>query len=326
MIKLIIDMMGGDKGSSATKEGVRKFHSLHQDVDLVLVGKSEELKDMEGYTIIPATGVIKMESGVLEVLRQKDSSMVKAISSVMPLKADGIISCGSTGAFLSAATLVLKKIPGVLRPALTTSFPHLSNGNYVTILDVGASNQNSPEELAQFALMGSLYSKFVNHIDNPKVGLLSNGSEEGKGCPEGKAAYDLLKNDKKINFVGNIEGSNIIFGPSDVLVCDGYSGNVCLKTTEGTAKAMGALLKKAFMRNLASKIGYLLAKKGVASMKETMDPKKAGGALLVGVNAVAVKAHGNSDGEAFYNGIELVYALAKNHIVDEIKKGLTSNE
>lgn len=324
-MELVIDMMGGDNGTPATKEAVRRFHLEHPECSLTLVGDSKELSDMgEGYTIIPSTQVVKMESGVMEVLRLKDSSMVKAINAVNANKADGVVSCGSTGAFLAASTLILKKIPGVERPALVTQFPHLSTGGFVTILDVGASNVNSPLELAQFAYMGHLYSKIVNNIASPKVALLSNGAEEGKGCPEAKEAYDIIKNDKRINFIGNREASSIIFGDADVIVSDGYSGNVCIKATEGAAKAMGELMKKAFKRNLASKIGYLMSKKGFVELKSTMNPKTVGGALLEGVNAVAVKGHGNSDAEAFYHAIDLAYRLAKNHIVDEIKKGFAN--
>jgi len=324
-MELIIDMMGGDNGTQATKQAVIRFQKTHPDCTLTLLGDAKELADLgDSFTIIPTTQVVKMESGVMEVLRLRDSSLVRGMNEVINRKADGIVSCGSTGAFLASATLILKKIPGVYRPALCTQFPHLSNGGFVSVLDVGASNENTKEELAQFAFMGSLYSKFVNNISSPKVALLSNGAEKGKGCPEGKDAYPLIEADKRINFIGNIEASNIFYGPADVVVADGYSGNVLIKATEGAAKAMGNLTKQAFKRNFFSKIGYLLSKKGFASLKDTMNPKTVGGALLEGVNAVAVKGHGNSDAEAFYHAIDLAYRLAKNHIVDEIKKGFAN--
>jgi glycerol-3-phosphate acyltransferase PlsX len=233
-----------------------------------------------------------------------------------------VVSAGSTGAFLSASTLMLKKIPGVIRPALVVSFPNLGKGGFCSILDVGASNANTPEEMAQFAVMGSLYESIVNGVSNPSVKLLSNGSEEGKGSPEGKAAYELLKGSKKVNFQGNIEGNKILTGEADVIVTDGYSGNVLLKSTEGAAKAMGGLLKQAFKRNFASKIGYLLTKKGLGPMKNSLDPKKTGGSLLLGVNGVVVKAHGNSDSEAFMHAIEVAYRLATAQIVSKIAEGL----
>jgi phosphate acyltransferase len=322
MVKLVIDMMGSDLGSSMSKKAVSDFHASHPDCTLILVGKKEELADMASYQIIDAQDVVAMETGALEVLRKKDSSMVKAVQAVLDLKADGVVSAGSTGAFLSASTLMLKKIPGVIRPALVVSFPNLGKGGFCSILDVGASNANTPEEMAQFAVMGSLYESIVNGVSNPSVKLLSNGSEEGKGSPEGKAAYELLKGSKKVNFQGNIEGNKILSGEADVIVTDGYSGNVLLKSTEGAAKAMGGLLKQAFKRNFASKIGYLLTKKGLGPMKNSLDPKKTGGSLLLGVNGVVVKAHGNSDAEAFMHAIEVAYRLSTAQIVSKIAEGL----
>jgi glycerol-3-phosphate acyltransferase PlsX len=322
MAKLVIDMMGSDLGSAMSVEAVKAFHKDHPETELVLVGKKEELSGLQGFQIIDAPDVVKMATGALEILHQKDTSMVKAIESVKELHADGVVSAGSTGAFLSASTLLLKKIEGVERPALVTSFPNFKKGGFVTILDVGASNSNTAEELREFALMGTLYAKIINSIENPEVKLLSNGSEEGKGSPLGKEAYPVLANEKKIHFGGNIEGNAVLAGEADVVVCDGYSGNVLLKTTEGTAKAMSGLLKKAFMRNLGSKIGYLLTKKGLKEMKNALDPKKTGGALLLGINGVVVKAHGNSNSEAFYNAILLASRLSEGKIVDQIREGL----
>lgn len=326
MSKLVIDMMGGDLGSGVTSAAVESFHKTHPECALVLVGKKEELPVSQDYQIVDARDTVAMETGALEVLRKKESSMVKAIQAVLDLQADGVVSCGSTGAFLSASSLMLKKIPGVDRPALVTAFPNFQKGGFTTVLDVGASNANTPEELVQFALMGSLYSSLVDGVEKPKVFLLSNGSEPGKGSPEGKAAFDLLKNDSRIVFGGNIESSQVLAGEADVIVTDGYSGNVLLKSTEGAAKAIGKLMKKAFKRNLWSKLGYLMAKKGLNEMKDALNPKKTGGALLIGVNGVVVKAHGNSDAEAFYSAMELAYNLAKNGIVGQIKEGILRHE
>jgi glycerol-3-phosphate acyltransferase PlsX len=323
MAKLVIDMMGSDLGSEATKQGVVLFHKRHPDCELVLVGKKEELSDLSSlFRIIEAGDVVTMDMGALEVIRKKESSMVEAISAVGLEKADGVVSAGGTGAFLSAATLLLKKIPGVRRPALVTGFPNLTKGGFVTLLDVGASNANTPEELAQFALMGSLYSHLVFGIGYPLVKLLANGTEEGKGSPEGKEAFKLLAADKKISFGGNIEASQVLTGAADVVVTDGFTGNVLLKATEGTAKGVSAMLKKAFKRNLCSMTGYLLSKKGLQEMSDQMNPKKIGGALLIGVNGIVVKAHGNSDGEAFASAIGLADRLASAGAVKKIEEGL----
>ena len=321
-MKIVVDMMGGDNGSKATKEAVVRFHKAHPEVELILVGKEEELSDMEGYSIIPAKDVITMEAGALEVLRKKESSMVKAMNAVKEKEADAVVSCGGTGAFLSSATLILKKIPGVIRPALAVAMPSLNKNHATTIfLDAGSSNVNTPEEMAQFGFMGSLYAKCGASISSPKVAVLSNGAEEGKGSPEGKEAYKLLKEDKRIDFIGNEEACDVINGEASVIVTDGFSGNVCIKAIEGTAKAMGGLLKAGFKRNLFTKIGYLLSKKGVDTVKSTMDTKKVGGAMLLGINAIAVKGHGNSDATAFYYSLELAYRLASNQIVNKIKEG-----
>ena len=321
-MKIVLDMMGSDHGSQATKEGARLFHKRHPEIDLVLVGKKDELSDMDGFEIVEAEDVVEMDMGAIEVLRKKESSLVKAVTYCAKNGCDAVVSAGSTGAFLSASAIVLKKINGILRPALLTNFPNLKTGGQVTILDIGASIRNTPEELCQFALMGTLYAEAVNGCRSPKVRLLSNGIEEGKGSDEGKAAYKLLKEDHSVNFQGNVEASKVLTGDSDVVVTSGYDGNVLLKSTEGAAKGMSGLIKKAFMRNIFSKLGYLLSKKGFDGLKKTLDPRSTGGALLCGVRAVAVKAHGNSDGLGFSNAIEVAYRLANKGIVESLEKAM----
>lgn len=322
-MKIVLDMMGSDKGVKATLEGAKAFKKRHPEIDLVLVGKKEELENqIEGAEIVDAQDVVEMDMGAMEVLRKKESSMVKAVTHCATNGCDAVVSAGSTGAFLSSSVLVLKKIPGILRPALVTNFPNLKTGENVTILDIGASIRNTPEELVQFALMGSLYSQAVNGVKSPKVRLLSNGVEEGKGSDEGKAAFKLLKDSKDVDFQGNVEPNKVLMGDSDVVVTSGYDGNVFLKATEGAAKGMSGLIKKAFKRSFASKIGYLFSKKGFDEMKSTLDPRSTGGALLCGVKAVAVKAHGNSDGIGFGNAIEVAYRLANKGIVESLEKAM----
>jgi len=321
-ITLSIDMMGGDLGSAATLEGVKLFLKKHcNDAELILVGKQEELIDAP-CRVVDARDVLPMEAGPLEALRAKESSMLKAIKLVKDGEAVGVVSTGSTGAYLSGAAITLKKIPGVERPALVTPFPTVIKGKKVVILDVGASNENSSQEIYQFAIMGDLYSKVVLGVKDPKVCVLANGTEEGKGSPEGKGACELIAANKSLNFGGNIEAREVLSGQADVIVTDGFSGNVLLKSTEGTAKVMKDFIKSSFKRNIFSKIGYLLSKKGFDEMGETMDYKTTGGALLIGVNGVVVKAHGNSDGIAFFHAIEVAYNLAKANIVKQIEEGL----
>ncbi|MCQ2742627.1 MAG: phosphate acyltransferase PlsX [Bacilli bacterium] len=321
MIRIAIDLMGGDLGSAATLEGVNRFKKEHDDVELILVGKKEELPT-DGYKVIEANDVLPMTAGALDAIRKKDSSMYKAISCVANKEADAVVSCGSTGAYLSASALILKKIPGVSRPALIAPFPTKIRGKKVVILDVGASNENSGEEIAQFAMMGNIYAKSVLEVETPKVYVLSNGTEEGKGSPEGKEAAKILSESKKLNFCGNIEAREALSGEADVIATDGFSGNVLLKGDEGIAKMMSGMIKQAFKRNIFSMLGYLLAKKGFKEMTKTMDYKNTGGAMLVGVNGVVVKAHGSSDGLAFYHAIDVAYKLAKSDLVKTIEEGL----
>lgn len=325
MKKIVVDMMGSDLGLEATKPGVELFHAKHPDVELILVGKEDELKDIPYAKIVNATDVVPMTCGALEVIRRKESSMVVALNTMKAEGADGIISAGATGAFLSASTLMLKKISGVQRPALLTAFPNIEADGYTTLLDVGASNVNTAEELAQFAFMGTVYARAVYNIENPRVCLLSNGSEEGKGSPVGKEAYALLKEDKKVNFQGNIEGDKLLKGLADVVVSDGFTGNVMLKTTEGTAKGMGKLLKKGFLSKLRCKIGYLFAKPAVKMLTDKLDPSNVGGAMLMGVNGAVVKAHGNSTGKSFASAMEVLYRLIDGDTTNKIKKAFEAD-
>jgi len=322
MVKLVIDMMGGDNGYPATMEAVKSFLSKHDDCEIVAVGDEKALEPIKDIVakIIPSQSILPMECGVMQAMRQKDSSCYKAVSAVNEEKADGVLSAGSTGAFLSLATLINKKIPGVERPALISPFPTRIPGKYVVLLDVGATSDNSPEDLYQFSTMGEAYYRAVYGKELANVSLICNGTEEGKGNDLSKKAYALLK--QKPNFNGYIEARHVLDGEVDVVVFDGFTGNVFLKGVEGVAKMMGGLMKDAFTSSLRSKIGYLFAKKGFKPMLKMMDYKRVGGALLIGVNTVAVKAHGNSDAYAFESALNLTYTLAKNKVVDHIKENL----
>ncbi len=326
MVTIALDMMGSDLGPKELAKGVELFEQKYGDAcKLILVGKKEELPEGK-HEIEEAQDVLAMETGAMDALRAKTSSMHRAVSLVKEGRAQGVVSCGSTGGFLSIATVVLRKIPGVDRAAFVAPFPTKIKGKPVIILDVGASNENNAKELTQFALLGSLYAKLIYQIEQPKVFLLSNGAEEGKGSPIVKEAYGLLKEDPKINFQGNIEARETLSGDADVIVCDGFTGNILLKASEGVAKTMSGFIKKAFKRNIFSKIGYLLSRKGFKEMSETMDYKNVGGAMLLGVNGVVVKAHGSSDGVAFFHSIEVAYRLLEGKLLEKIKEGLNQDE
>lgn len=323
MYKLVVDAMGGDLGSKEVVLAVKNFLLSNNDVEITVVGKEEELTSLKGIcSIIDAGDVMPMEAGALEAMRKKETSMYKAVSLLKNENYDGVISCGSTGAFLSISTIILKMIKGVKRAALVAPFPTSIKGKKVVILDIGASNENSSDELVQFALMGRLYSQSVYGIQEPNVYLLSNGSEEGKGSPLIKETFKQLKNDNFPSFKGNIEARYALNGDADVVVCDGFTGNVFLKSSEGIAKIMGGLMKGAFKRNLLSKIGYLFVSKGISNISETMDYKTTGGAMLLGVNGVVVKAHGSSDARAFEAALNVAKKLAINKIKEKIEEGI----
>ena len=320
-MRIAVDTLGGDNGSKVIVEAIINFLTKHKDVEIVAVGNQDELKELEGKCeIIHAPDIVPMEAGPIEAMRMKNSSLYAMSQLAKQGKVDALVSAGSTGGFLSLTTLILKTIPGVHRAALVAPFPTRIKGKKVVILDIGASNENSPEELCQFALMGSLYSKYILGVENPEVCLLSNGTEEGKGSPTSKAAYKLLKD--KPYFKGNIEARNALSGECDVIVTDGFSGNIFLKSSEGMAKMMSSMIKDAFKRNLWSKLGYLHVKKGIKEMSETMDYKSTGGAMLLGVNGVVVKAHGNSDEYSFGCALEVAYKLVDNNLINKIKEGI----
>ena len=326
-MKIVVDAMGGDLGSQVIVEAILNFLKDYQDVSFTVVGKKEELTALEGICeIVDARDIVPMEAGALEVMRMKESSMFKAVNLVRNGGYDAVVSCGSTGGFLSVATLCLKNIPGVLRSALISPFPTKIKGKKVVVLDIGASNENSPEQLLQFGMMGKLYAQNVLGVEHPKTYLLSNGSEPGKGSPEGKLAYKLFEKTNFEGFSGNIEARNALNGEADVIVTDGYTGNIFLKGIEGVAKMMSGMIKAAFKQNLWTKLGYLHVRKGIKEMSETMDYKTTGGAMLLGVNGIVVKAHGSSDALSFYHALRVAYALSKNNIVEKIKEGIKGEQ
>ena len=320
MIRLAVDAMGMDKGSKVAVDAILDFLNTYKDVELTVFGKKEELELLEGKcNIVDCKEVMDMEDGALAILRKKETSMIKAIDYVKTNDLDGVVSGGSTGAFLTASTVYLKVIEGVERAALVSPFPTKTGGN-VIILDIGANSENTPDHLLGFARMGNVFAKAYNDIENPRIYLLSNGAEEKKGSDLVKEAHKLIKESNLEGFKGNIEGRYVMYGDADVVVCGGFDGNILLKTAEGTAKVMSDMLKEGFKKNIFTKIGYLFSRSGVKILKERMDYKKYGGAMLLGVNKVVVKAHGSSDAYAFYNALRVCYELAKKDMVSKLKE------
>ena len=289
MVRLAIDMMGSDLGPTGLIPGVKALLKDYDDVELHLFGDENILKESftEENVIIHGTEeIVPMEVGALKVLRMKNSSMMKAVQCTVDEDLDGVVSAGSTGGFLTLTTLIVKNVEGVLRAGLCAPFLTVKKGKYVAILDIGASNENTAEELACFAKLGKIYSSTMWNIENPSVYLLNNGAEEGKGPDYVKGAYKLLKEDSSINFQGNVEARYVMDGKRDVVVSAGFPGNIYLKASEGMASNMNMLIKNAFSENIFSKIGYLLARRGFKHMKEIMNYKKVGGAIALGAKII----------------------------------------
>ena len=323
MKTIVVDMMGSDHGSMATVEGVKLFLKRNKDAKLILVGNPDELDSLEGICeIVASKDIVPMEAGAMEVIRMKNSSMLVAINTMIERKADAIVSAGSTGGFLSATTLKLKLIDGVERAALMSPFPTAVRGKKAVVLDIGANNENNPTQIVQFAKMGSIFAKKVYGLELPKVYLLSNGSEEKKGSPELKEAHQLLKQENYPGFMGNVEAREALNGTADVIVSGGFAGNIFLKGCEGIFVLMNNLIKSAFKRNIFTKIGYLLSKKGFDDLKTSLNYKTYGGAMLLGVNGVVVKAHGSSDGFSFSYALEVALKMAQADVVNLIQTGL----
>ena len=323
MKTIVVDMMGSDQGTAATIEGVKLFLKRNDDVKLILVGNPEELAPLQAVgEIVASSEIVPMEAGAMEVIRMKKSSMLVAINTMIERNADAIVSAGSTGGFLSAATLKLKLIEGVERAALMSPFPTAIRGKKAVVLDIGANNENNPTQIVQFAKMGSIFARKIYGLELPKVYLLSNGSEEKKGSPELKEAHQLLKAEAYPGFMGNVEAREALNGVADVIVSGGFAGNIFLKGCEGIFVLMNNLIKTAFKRNIFTKIGYLLSKGGFDDLKTSLNYKTYGGAMLLGVNGVVVKAHGSSDGFSFSYALEVALKMARADVVNLIKEGL----
>ena len=334
-MKIILDAMGGDLAPEAPVMGAidaaKAFGS-----QITLVGRGEEILGVlrkngisdlpEGIEIANAEDVVDMHDDPAKVIhKRKDSSMVVGLKMLADGLGDAFVSAGSTGALLTGATLVVKRVKGIRRAAMGPAFPNKAGGKTI-ILDCGANAECTPEFLLQFALVGSLQAKASLGIENPKVGLLNIGTEDSKGTPLQKEAYALLKNaDEKglIHFVGNVEARDVPLGAVDVVVCDGFSGNVLLKSIEGTAMFMGSLMKhKIFKRNILSKIGYLLCKSGVDEVMGMLDYRTIGGTQFLGIRKPVIKAHGSSDRLAFCNAIRQAEEAASKDISAELEQGL----
>ena len=338
-MKIILDAMGGDFAPLAPVMGAVQA-AKDFDAQITLVGREAEILQVlkeQGIDALPAGIEIKHAEQVVDthedptvaVRKQKDSSMTVALKMLADGEGDAVISAGSTGALLTGATLIVKRVPGIRRAAMGPVMPNKAGGKTV-ILDCGANAECTAEFLLQFGLVGSLYAKTNLGIENPRVGLLNIGAEDTKGTPLQKEAYALLKEAGQkgiINFVGNAEARDVPLGAVDVVVCDGFAGNVLLKSIEGTAMFMGSLMKhKIFKRNILSVIGYLFCKPGVNEVMGMLDYRTIGGTQFLGIRKPVIKAHGSSDALAFRNAVKQAMDAAKGDFSAELEKGLQALE
>ncbi|EAH5546881.1 phosphate acyltransferase PlsX [Campylobacter upsaliensis] len=304
MINIAIDAMGGDFGEKPIVEGVIKALNI-KPFNAILVGKSEVLKplipkNLEHFVQYEeAEEVFSMEENATDALKRKDTSIYKAIELVKNGKAQAVVSAGHSGASMSLATLRLGRLQNVLRPAIATLMPNITGTTL--LLDVGANTDCKSENLFQFAIMGGVYAKEIMQIAKPRIALLSNGEEECKGNELTKETHQLMK--KLPNFIGNAEGRDIFNANVDVLVCDGFSGNVILKSCEGVAGAIFKILKADIKTNLISKLGAVLMKPSFMRLKKKIDWQEYGGAPLLGVKGCVIISHGKSDARAIQNAI-----------------------
>ncbi|MCF7530102.1 phosphate acyltransferase PlsX [Neisseria lisongii] len=328
MITLAVDAMGGDAGLAVTIPGCVAFVQRQPNAHLILVGDEtaihQALKNAGApsgrISVRHAAQVVEMdEAPQLALKNKKDSSMRVAINLVKEGEAQAAVSAGNTGALMATARFVLKTIPGIERPAIAKFLP-AADGSVTLILDLGANVDCTPQQLTQFAIIGSelfqaLYSR------TPRVGLLNIGSEDIKGSDTVKQTFALLKN-SKLNFIGNVEGNDIFTGKVDVVVADGFVGNITLKTIEGAVKFIGSTIKQEFQANLLTKLGALAALPALKRFKNRLDPRKFNGAIFLGLRGVVVKSHGGTDETGFAFALEEAYHEAKADSLAKIEQGV----
>jgi glycerol-3-phosphate acyltransferase PlsX len=321
MIKIAIDAFGGDNAPRAVVEGAIEALLDYDDIEMILCGREdairEELRgskyDERRLHVINATEVIDChEQPTLAIKKKKDSSLVRALQFVANKEADCVVSAGSTGALLTGATLIIRRIKGVKRPALAPLLP-TKKGGWVMLIDCGANTDCKPSYLQQFGVMADAYLRHAMNLDQPRIALLNNGEEAEKGNELTKAAYQLLKA-APISFAGNYEAREILSGDIDALVCDGFVGNVVLKYTEGLSDVIFSMLKTELKADKRSMLGAALAKPAFKRMKKKMDYKEVGGAPLLGIDGCVIKAHGSSDDKAFRSAIMQARSFAKSGV------------
>lgn len=324
-MRIVVDGMGGDNAPKSIVGGVVEAIKEY-NVDIIITGDKDLLEkeftnyefDKSKLEIVHTSEIIENEDKPVKAIRRKkDSSMVVGLNLVKENKADAIVSAGSTGALLTGATLVVGRIRGIDRPCLCPCMPNIKGGMTI-IADSGANADCKTRNLSEFAMMSNIYLKKVLDIESPRVGLANIGSEEGKGNELVKAAYEELKT-MDLNFVGNIEGRDVIESKADIIVCDGFTGNIILKTCEGVAMGMMKLMKETLMSSTKGKLGALLIKDDMRKLKSFLDYSEYGGAPFLGVKGGVIKAHGSSDSKAIKNAINQAIHFVEGNVVEDIE-------
>ena len=335
-MKIILDAMGGDLAPEAPVLGAIDAVKAY-GAEITLVGRGEEILEVmkkhgiddlpEGMEIANADDVVDMHDDPASVIhKRKNSSMIVGLKMLADGKGDAFVSAGSTGALLTGATLLVRRIKGIRRAAMAPSMPTKTGGR-VIICDCGANAECTPEFLLQFGLVVSAYAKNVFGLENPRVGLLNIGTEDSKGTQLQKDAFTLLQNAAQkglINFTGNVEARSVPLGEVDVVVCDGFSGNILIKSIEGTAMFMGSMLKKMFKKNLFCNLGYLLCKSGVSDLMKLLDYREIGGTQFLGIQKPVIKAHGSSDALAFRNAVRQAMDAAQGNFTAQLERDLAA--
>lgn len=320
MVKIAVDMMGGDDAPGIVLDAVKKAVEDFKDLEIILFGDESQYNlSHERIEFRHCTEKIEMEDEpVRAIKRKKDSSMVKMAEAVKSGEADGCVSAGNTGALMSAGLFIVGRIKGVARPALVVTLPTTGGKGFV-FLDVGANADAKAEHLLQYAQLGNIYAQKIRGIQNPSVSLLNIGTEAAKGNSLTKKAYDLFEKNQSFNFTGNIEAKTLMDGNVDVVVTDGYTGNMVLKNLEGTAKSIGKMLKETIMSSFKNKLAGAVLKKDLETFAKKMDYSEYGGSVLLGLDGTVVKAHGSSNAKAFYSAIRQAKIAGEENIVQIMK-------
>ncbi len=325
MVKLAIDAMGGDFAPEEIIKGVNLSIEEHKDLELILYGDEEQIKKYlvpnKRVTIVHTPRVISMGEADprREIRNNKDTSLVQAFTAVKENQAEGVVTAGPTQAVVVSAHIVLRRMKGMSRMALCLGLPDLGDGKQRLLLDSGANLELKPEHLVQLAEYATIYMKEVMGVEKPVVGLLNIGTEEAKGREFDIEAFHLLKDNKNITFFGNIEPKEMLASPCDILVTDGYTGNMVMKTAEGVAIAVGKLLKQGIMASSKAKFGYLFMKGVFKELKNKTTADSIGGAILIGAEGIVIKAHGSSNGPSFQAAISLARRAVLGNVNEKMK-------